>query len=518
MQGWKPKHNPWLIAVTVSVATFMEVMDSSILNVALPNVAGGLSAGQDESTWVLTSYLVANAIVLPLSAWLCDVFGRKRFYMLCVALFTLSSLLCGLAGSLGMLILLRVVQGAAGGGLGPSEQAILADTFEPRQQGQAFALYGLAIVFAPAVGPFLGGWLTDHLSWRWIFFVNIPFGILSLLLSSRLVEDPPHAVQKPAAGKQADYLGITLIALCLGPLQVVLDKGQRDDWFDSTHITVFAILSVVALAAFLFWERKRAHPVIDLTIFKDRTFLVANVLMFFVGFALYSSTLLLPQLAQTLMGYTPQKSGELLSPGGFALVLTMPLVGFLTGKVQGRFLTGLGFIIISLSLFHMTGFELGMDFRTAMLARVFQSMALGLLFVPINAAAFADLPPDKNNNASSLLNLFRNLGASFGISTVTTILARRAQFHQTVLAVHSGTSIFQDQQNQLMQTFYQAGSSLVQATQQAQAQLMSRVEQQANMLAYIDAFWVLGIATACMVPLIFLMKPNNPGKGGAPGH
>ena len=502
MQRWKPRHNPWLIAVTVSVATFMEVMDSSILNVALPNVAGGLSAGQDESTWVLTSYLVANAVVLPLTAWLCDVFGRKRFYMACVAMFTISSLLCGLATNLAMLVCLRVLQGAAGGGLAPSEQAILADTFEPKKQGQAFALYGLAIVFAPAVGPFLGGWLTDHLSWRWIFFVNIPFGLLSLFLSSRLVEDPPHAVRKPDAGRRADYLGITLISLCLGPLQIVLDKGQREDWFDTTYITVFSILSAVSLALFIIWERRQKYPVMDLSVFKDRTFSIANILMFFVGFALYSSTLLLPQLAQTLMGYSAQKSGELLSPGGFALVLTMPLVGFLTSKVQGRFLTGFGFLIISISLFHMTHFEVGMDFRTAMWARIYQSMALGFLFVPINAAAFADLPAEKSNKASSLLNLFRNVGASFGISTVTTILARRGQYHQSVLASHSGSAAFGMQSDHLATILTQGGALAASARTMAQGQLYSTLVRQANMLAYIDAFWVLGIATACMVPLI----------------
>ena len=517
MERWKPAHNPWLIAVTVSVATFMEVMDSSILNVALPNVAGGLSAGQDEATWVLTSYLVANAVVLPLSAWLCDVFGRKRFYMTCVALFTASSLLCGLAPSLAMLVLLRTIQGAAGGGLAPSEQAILADTFEPRQQGQAFALYGLAIVFAPAVGPFLGGWLTDHLSWRWIFFVNIPFGLLSLYLSSRFVQDPPHAQKKPEAGRRADYLGILLISLCLGPLQVVLDKGQREDWFETSYITVFTVLSSISLVLFIVWELRKSHPVIDISIFKDRTFAIANILMFFVGFALYSSTLLLPQLTQTLMGYSAEKSGELLSPGGIALVVTMPLVGFLTSKVQSRFLTGLGFLIISLSLFHMTHFELGMDFRTAMWARIYQSISLGLLFIPINAAAFADLPQEKNNNASALLNLCRNIGASFGISVVTTLLARRGQYHQTVLASRSGSQVFLQQRDAIGNLLTHGGAIVTHAKEMAQGEIYRTIVQQANMLAYIDAFWVLGVATACMVPLIFLMKPNKPGEN-APGH
>src|SRR6202047_3076476 len=321
---WRPAVNPWIIALTVTLATFMEVLDTSIANVALPHIAGSLSAGQDESTWVLTSYLVSNAIVLPLSGWLSSIIGRKNFYMSCVALFTISSFLCGLAPNLATLIICRVLQGAGGGGLQPSEQAILADTFEPAKRGMAFAVYGVAVVTAPAIGPTLGGWITDNFTWRWIFFINIPVGIISLLLTSRLIQDPPYLKRKKLSETKIDYIGLGLVALGLGALQIVLDKGQREDWFESHLILVLSLIATASLLLLVYWELTHKDPVIDLHLFKNRTFASANLLMFMLGFALLGSTVLLPLYMQTLLGYTAEQSGLALSPGGFAIMLLMP--------------------------------------------------------------------------------------------------------------------------------------------------------------------------------------------------
>src|SRR6266481_3270462 len=332
----RPAVNPWIIAMAVTLATFMEVLDTSIANVSLPHIAGSLSAGTDESTWVLTSYLVSNAIVLPLSGWISSIIGRKRFYMSCVAIFTISSLLCGLAPNLGMLIFFRILQGAGGGGLQPSEQAILADTFPPAKRGMAFAVYGLAVVLAPAIGPTLGGWITDNFTWRWIFFINIPVGIVSLLLTSRLIQDPPYLKRKKLSETKIDYIGLGFVALGLGALQIVLDKGQREDWFESHFILILSIICVASLIFVGFWEWKRKDPIIDLHLFRDRTFAVSNLLMFMLGFALLGSTLLLPLFSQTLLGYTAEEAGLALMPGGFTIILLLPLVGYLLSRYNPR--------------------------------------------------------------------------------------------------------------------------------------------------------------------------------------
>src|SRR6516162_195557 len=340
--------NPWVIAVTVTLATFMEVLDTSIANVALPHIAGSLSAGADESTWVLTSYLVSNAIVLPLSGWFSGLLGRKRFYMACVALFTLSSFLCGLAPSLGVLVLFRILQGAGGGGLQPSEQAILTDTFPMEKRGMAFAVYGVAVVVAPTIGPWLGGWITDNFSWRWIFYVNIPVGIFSLLLTSLLVSDPPYMKKANLrAGFRIDYIGIGLISLGLGSMQIILDKGQRDDWFASNFIVAFFALMLVGIVAGIVWEWREKEPVVDLKMLKDRNFAIATLAMFFLGFVLYASTVLIPQLLQQLMGYTAQLAGMALSPGGAVIMCMMPIVGILVSKMDTRILIAFGCVVSS---------------------------------------------------------------------------------------------------------------------------------------------------------------------------
>src|SRR6202047_3030640 len=512
---WRPAVNPWIIALTVTLATFMEVLDTSIANVALPHIAGSLSAGQDESTWVLTSYLVSNAIVLPLSGWLSSIIGRKNFYMSCVALFTVSSFLCGLAPNLATLIVCRVLQGIGGGGLQPSEQDILDDTFPPAKRGMAFAVYGIAVVTAPAIGPTLGGWITDNFTWRWIFFINIPVGIISLLLTSRLIQDPPYLRRRKLSETKIDYIGLGFVALGLGTLQVVLDKGQRDDWFESHFIVILTLIAVASLIFVVIWEWRHKDPIIDLHLFKDRTFAVSNLLMFMLGFALLGSTLLLTLFSQTLLGYTAEEAGLALMPGGFTIIVLLPLVGFLLSRYSPRWLLVFGLVILSGSLFHMTGFDLEMDFHSAAVARMFQAAGMAFLFVPINTAAYAFLPREKNNAASGLMNLARNIGGSGGISVVTTLLDRRTQAHTTDLVSHISASnpAFRSTLQGATRAMQAHGASAAHATQQAYALVQSTVQRQATMLAYIDCFWFLGVAIMAMIPMVFLMKKSRPGGG-----
>jgi MFS transporter, DHA2 family, multidrug resistance protein len=508
---WRPAVNPWIIALTVTLATFMEVLDTSVANVALPHIAGSLSASTDESTWILTSYLVSNAIVLPMSGWFSSLIGRKRFYMSCVALFTISSFMCGLAPSLGALIFFRVLQGVGGGGLQPSEQAILADTFPPRQRGMAFAVYGMAVVLAPAIGPTLGGWITDNFDWRWIFFITV--GLISLFLTNMLITDPPYMKQRSRKNFNVDYIGLGLLALGLGTLQVVLDKGQRDDWFSSHFIVITSLVSVVALVAVVFWEWHHKQPIIDLHLFKDRSFAISNMLMFMVGFALLSSTVLLPLFLQTLMGYTAQEAGFSLMLGGFVIISAMPLVGFMLSRFDARKLLLFGLTVVSLSLFNMTRFNTLIDFHTASTARAFQALGLAFLFVPINTVAYAFLPKDKNNAASGLINLSRNIGGSLGISLVTTILARRSQYHQAVLSgnINGGNPLLQSQIAATTHMLTAHGSSPYEASRQAYGIVQNLIAQQATMMSYVDCFKVLGVAVACMIPFVFLMKKVRPG-------
>src|ERR1700730_5910719 len=508
----RPAVNPWIIALTVTLATFMEVLDTSVANVALPHIAGGLSAGQDESTWVLTSYLVSNAIVLPMSGWFSELIGRKRFYMGCVALFTVSSFLCGLAPNLATLIICRVLQGAGGGGLQPSEQAILADTFPPAKRGMAFAVYGMAVVTAPAIGPTLGGWITDNFTWRWIFFINIPFVIRSMLLTSRLIQDPPYFKRRKLSETKIDYVGLGFVALGLGTLQIVLDKGQRDDWFASHFIVTLSVIAAAALIFVLFWEWRHKDPIIDLHLFRDRTFAVSNSLMFMLGFALLGSTLLLPLFSQTLLGYTAEQAGLALMPGGFTIILLLPLVGFLLSRYSPRWLLFFGLVVLSSSLFHMTGFNLDMDFRTVATAPLFSAAGMAFLFVPINTAAYAFLPRDKNNAASGLMNLARNMGGSVGISLVTTLLDRRTQVHLNDLSRNLSASnpAFRSMIQGATQAMQSHGSDAAYATRQAYALVQATLQRQATMLAYIDDFRLLGVAILLMIPLVFLIKKGRP--------
>jgi DHA2 family multidrug resistance protein len=519
---WKPRFNPWLIALTVTLASFMEVLDTSIANVALPHIAGGLSASEDEATWVLTSYLVSNAIILPLSGWFSLLMGRKRFYMACVLLFTLSSFLCGIAPTLGLLVLFRIIQGVGGGGLQPSEQSILADTFAPAQRGMAFAIYGIAVVTAPAIGPTLGGWITDNFTWRWIFFINIPVGAISLFLTSFMLEDPPYLtkerMQRLKQKVTVDYWGIIFIALGLGFLQIVLDKGERDDWWSSDFIRVSAFISVVACVTAVIWEFRVKDPVVDLSLLKDRNFGISAFLMFNVGVVLLGSTVLIPQFLQLVMGYSATKAGLAISPGGLLIMLMLPFVGFMLGKIEARWMIGVGLAITSLALLHMTTFNTDIDYRYAAIARCYQAVGLAFLFVPINTAAYAFVPRNKNNAASGLVNLARNVGGSVGISVVTTLLSRRQQFHQARLTENL------DRFNPYFNSALRGASGVIgvgngntpsNPTLSAYGVVMRNVMRQAAMLSYVDCFWLLGVVFGLMVPLVFFMKKVKPGRAAA---
>jgi DHA2 family multidrug resistance protein len=520
--GWTGGRNPWVIALVVTMATFMEILDSSIANVSLPHIAGNLSVSQSESTWVLTSYLVSNAVVLPTSGWISNRIGRKRFYMTCVAVFTLSSFLCGIAPSLGWLIFFRVLQGVGGGGLGPSEQAILADTFPPAKRGMAMAVYGMAVVLAPAIGPTLGGFITDNFTWRWVFFINIPVGILSLVLSSRIVTDPPHLLEakERARSTGVDWVGLGLIATGLGCLEVVLDKGLEDDWFHSSFIVQFTIVAAVTLVAFVVWEWQHPNPIVDLRMFKRRSFAVANAMMLMLGIALYGSTVLLPQYLQVLMGYTAQQSGMALSPGGLVVISLLPMVGILVSRADTRVLVMFGFAVMSGSLLYMSRtMDLQMDFATAVELRALQSVGLAFLFVPIQTISYAGVEPQKYNQVSGIMNLSRNMGGDVGIAFVTTLIGVRAQSHQAQLAAHTTAydASYQARLDAIARALEHAGSTSFQAARQATAAMYRQLSQQAAQLAYLDALWVLGVASALMVPLVWLTR--RPAQQGAPaGH
>ncbi len=517
---WKPSFNPWTIAMVVTMATFMEVLDTSIANVALPHIAGSLSISEDEATWVLTSYLVANAIVLPISAWLSTKFGRKRFYMTCVGIFGISSLMCGLAPNLPILVLFRVLQGLGGGGLAPTEQAILADTFAPEKRGQAFSVYGMAVVAAPVIGPTLGGYITDNYSWRWLFLINVPVALLSLFLSSRVLEDPPFLADLRKKLLTVDYVGLALLAVGIGCLQVTLDKGERDDWFASPFILAFAMVAAITLITAIIWEYYHPHPVLDIRLFKARNFSVACMMMFMMGAGLYGATVLIPQFLQTLMGYTALQAGLVLSPGAMVIILTMPLVGRMISKVDARWMIAFGFGVTSISIFHMTTLNLDVDFYTPMMMRIYQCVGLGFLWVPISTLCYEGVPPEKNNNVSGMTNLARNLGGSLGIASISIILSRRSQFHQNVLVSHitGASAIVQQRVAGMAHMFTQMGLDHAHATQRAYAMIYGNLVRQATMLGYIDAVYVFGWALALMTPAAFLMKKvtnsRGPRRGG----
>ncbi|MGC2164358.1 MAG: DHA2 family efflux MFS transporter permease subunit [Silvibacterium sp.] len=517
LEKWRPKVNPWLIAAVVALAAFMEVLDTSIANVALPHIAGSLGASQDESTWVLTAYLVSNAVVLPMGGWAASIIGRKKFFMLCIIIFTASSFLCGIATTLPLLLLFRVFQGAGGGGLQPMAQAIMADSFEPSKRGLAFSLYGFVAVLAPSIGPTLGGWITDNYSWHWIFYINIPVGLLALFLTERLVEDPPWSNPDKKNFFRLDYVGLSLLVISMGALQVTLDKGEEKDWFGSHFIAYFAAVFIISFLALLVWEWHSKNPLMDLKLFKGRNFAICCLLMLLTGGLLNATTVLQPQLLQGLLGYTATLAGLSLSGGGLVLLFLMPLAGQAVGRFPARNLIAFGFACFAISYF-LTAKVLnpGLSFGVSSWVRVAQMVAIPFVFISVTTAAYFGLPREKNNQVAGLINFVRNIGGSILISLTNALLVQRAQFHEDQLlkyVVPSSTN-YQNMMNALSGAFSGAAGS-ANAAILAAGTIYNQLIQQAQMLAYIDVFYVLCVAAFLMVPLTFLLRKNNPREGGS---
>jgi DHA2 family multidrug resistance protein len=512
---WKPRVNPWLIAMTVALAAFMEVLDTSIANVALPHIAGSLGASINESTWVLTSYLVSNAIVLPLGGWVSSLMGRRNFFVLCITIFTVSSFLCGAAPSLTALLLFRVIQGAGGGGMQPMAQAIMADSFEPHQRGQAFALYGLVAVLAPSIGPTLGGWITDNFSWRWIFFINIPVGILAFILVTRMVEDPPWIKADPSRLRNMDYLGLALLTISMGGMQIMLDKGEENDWFSSDFIRIMAVLFIGGLVGLIVWEWRQKHPLMNLKIFRYKNFAICCFLMLLVGGVLNANTVLQPQFTQQLLGYTATTAGLALTAGGLALVVMMPIAGYATGKVSARTLAVGGFILFVITFRYAADVtNLQMSFAEASWLRVVQMIPLPFCFISITNAAYIGMPKEESNQVAGLINFVRNLGGSILIAVTNAQVTSRAMWHQQHLqqAMQPGSPAF-DQHLQALTGFFGGAFGAANGKGMALASIYNQLNRQAQMQGYQDVYMQLSWMSVGLVALAFLLNKNRPGQG-----
>src|SRR5262245_2604252 len=508
--------NPWLIAVSVMFATFMEVLDTTVVNVSLPHIAGSLSASIDEATWALTSYLVANAIILPMTGWLASRFGRKRLLMLSVVGFTASSFLCGLAPTLGMLILFRVLQGATGGALQPLSQAVLLEAFPPQDCGKAMGFWGLGIVVAPILVPVLGGWLTDSYSWRWVFYINIPVGIASIVMTKMFIFDPPYLRQER---KSVDYWGIGMLAVGIGSLQILLDKGQQEDWFESSSMTALAIISAVTLTTLIIHELRTENPIVDLRVFKARTYAVGVFLMTVVGFVLYGSLVLLPIMLQTLLGYPSLQAGIAMAPRGIGSFFMMPLTGLMTGRFDPRKLLTAVLTIVWRTLLCLSQLNLQAWYLDILWPQLIQCVGMSLLFVPLTTVAMDPIPRERMGYATSLFNLMRNIGGSVGIALTGTMLARNSQATISTLGSHvtmydqASQSMF----GQIRAGFMAAGADAVTATNRAYAALFGMVARQASMVSFVGLFQLLGLMFLALLPLVLIMrKPRGGGHvGGA---
>jgi DHA2 family multidrug resistance protein len=528
-QGWTPersvagKRNPWSIIAVISIATFMVVLDTSIANVALAHIAGSLSASTDEAAWVITTFLVANAIIIPISGWLGDVFGRKRYYMFSVALFTVSSLACGLSTSLPMLIAARIFQGIGGGGLAPIEQSMMVDTFPPAKRGAAFAAYGVVVIVGPVLGPSLGGWITDSYSWHWVFLINVPIGILSLALVSFFVEEPEVLRRQTKKlweqGIKIDYVGFILVALFLGCLELTLDRGQRDDWFSSGLICTTAALCAFGLVAFIPWELSQKSPIVNIRLFSSRNFSISNVFMLLMGLIVFGTTQFIPQLLQDVLGYTATNAGLALTAGGVVTLLVMPVAGFLSNRVDPRILIGFALAVQGIAMWNLSGLDTNLSFYNAAVARMIQSFALPFLFVTITNIAYVGLAPAQNNQASALMNVSRNLGGTFGISLVQTMLARRGQVHQAqyVETLNPLNYNYTAAITRIAHGLMSNGMSQGQATRAATGVIYHGLQQQAAMLSYIDVFHVLMWVVFAVLPLVLLVKKPEKLGGGEGG-
>ncbi len=507
--------NPWLVAVVVSLATFMEVLDTTITNVSLTHIAGELSATQDESTWIITSYLVANGIVLPLSGWLAGVFGRKRFFMMCIAAFTIASLMCGLATSLGELIVFRLIQGLAGGGLQPMQQSIILDTFPPEKRGAVFGITGITMIVAPVLGPLLGGLITDNYSWRWIFFINIPVGAFAFFMVGRLVSDPLHAIAKGL--QKIDGIGLGLIAIGLGSLQIVMDKGQQDDWFDSNFICAMSVLSGTTLISAFIWLLNQDDPIVDVRLLKNRAFGLGMVLIFFTGFALYGSSALFPIMVQTQFGYDATLAGLVLSPGALVLLVLMPISGKLVAKVQARYLIAVGLTLMAIGMYYTTNVTPQTDYHTFVFMRFLQVLGLPFLFIPVSTLAFSNIAREKSSKASALFALGRNLGGSIGIAIATSYLARSEQREQVNIGSHlsAGNPVYENRVSELTHALIAHGVSAVDAAHTAMGSMYRELLHQSAILAYADTFKFMAFMLGGAAFLTLLLPANKMPKPGA---
>jgi MFS transporter, DHA2 family, multidrug resistance protein len=512
---WKPRVNPWLIAMTVALAAFMEVLDTSIANVALPHIAGSLAASTDQSTWVLTSYLVSNAIVLPLGGWASNLIGRRNFFVFCITVFTVASFLCGAAPTLPMLLIFRVIQGAGGGGLQPMAQAIMADSFEPHQRGQAFALYGLVAVLAPSIGPTLGGWITDNFSWRWIFYINIPVGILAFFLVTRMVEDPPWIKPDRSGLRNMDYLGLALLTIAMGGMQIMLDKGEENDWFASDFIRFFAFLFIFGMIGLVLREWTVKKPLINLKLFRHKNFAICCFLMMLVGGVLNANTVLQPQFTQQLLGYTATTAGLALTAGGVALVIMMPLAGYATSKISARTLAVCGFILFVVS-FRVAAdvTTLQMSFAQASWLRVLQMLPLPFCFISITNAAYIGLPREESNQVAGLINFARNIGGSILIAVTNAQVTSRAMWHQQHLQQDMlPASIGYQLHLQSLSGFLSGQFGGPNAAGMAMASIYNQLNQQAQMQGYQDVYMELAWMSVVLILLAFLLSKNRPGAG-----
>lgn len=512
---WKPSFNPWLTAIVVTLAAFMEVLDTTIVNVALPHIAGSLSSSSDEATWALTSYLVANGIVLTISGWLSDLFGRKRYFLICIGMFTVTSFLCGIATSLSQLIVFRLAQGFFGGGLQPTQQAIILDIFPPEKRGAAFGVAAIAIVVAPVLGPTLGGYITDQMSWRWIFFLNLPVGLVAVFLVTILVEDPPWISSREVRG--VDYIGLTLIVIGLGCLQVMMDRGEDEGWFGSDFIRLMALMAFVGILGAIGWLLIAAHPVVRLSVFKDRNFSAGCLMMGATGGILYASAVLIPQFAQQSLSYTATWAGLVLSPGGVAVILLIPVVNRLMTVMQTRYVIALGFTIMGFALLYSSGLTPVIDFRTLMIMRVFQSAGLAFLFVPISTVTYQTLSRDLRGDGAALFSMFRNVFGSVGISLATSQITQRAQIHQTYLS--QWASPFHQPYQELIAEYQRALEAMghvgTAAHDLAVGQVYQQFRVQAMILAYSDVFFYCSLVAFLVIPFCFLLSPNEETGAGA---
>ncbi|GGF03249.1 MFS transporter [Aliidongia dinghuensis] len=511
---WRPRHNPWAIAVTVTSAAFMEILDTTIVNVALPHIAGSLSVGPDEATWALTSYLVANGIVLPVSGWFGSVLGRKRYFMICIAMFTVCSLLCGLATSLPQLILFRVAQGFFGGGLQPNQQSIILDTFPPAKRGAAFSVTAIATIVAPVLGPTLGGIITDNISWRWIFFINVPVGIIAWLAVMALVEDPPWAKAAARNGRlDIDYIGLSLIALGLGSLEIVLDRGEQDDWLGSPFIRTFAVMAILGIVGAVCWLLVAKKPVVNIRVLANRNFALGATMIFSMAVVLYSSAVLIPQLAQQQLGYTATWAGMVLSPGALLTIFTIPVVGRLLPLIQTRHLIAVGFVILGFALFYAASITPQVNFGTLAFMRMFQTFGLAFLFVPISTIAFSTIKPELNRDAASLYTMFRNIAGSVGISVATSLVTEHSQTHMAYMAQHLSPfdQPYLDTLARNTAALEARGVAATSLARTADGLVYKGLLLQSSVQAYLDVFVICAVLAFLIVPLTFLFAPSKAG-------